>query len=69
MLPAGGVADEAVWDKLERVVRETATYDPAGLPKDPPCVSEFTVAPVGSRYRAEIPRFCLAATGRKPATA
>ena len=69
MLPPDGVASEAVWGKLEAAVRETATFDPSRLPKDPPCVSEFTVARVGSRYRAEIPRFCLAATGRKPEAA
>ena len=69
MLPPDGVVSEAVWGRLEAAVRETATFDPSRLPKDPPCVSEFTVARVGSRYRAEIPRFCLAATGRKPEAA
>lgn len=69
MLPADGVPTEDVRDELEAAVRATATFDPARLPTDTPCVSEFTIARVGSRHRAEIPRLCLVATGRKPEAA
>jgi SAM-dependent methyltransferase len=68
LVPDDGVADARFWDGLERVVRETSTFDPARLPPDANGVSEFTVARDGNRYRAEIPRVCLVATGRKPAT-
>jgi len=66
LLPGGGVPDERLWDELEAIVRETSTFDPARMPADAPHVSEFTVARDGDRYRAEIPRVCLVATGRRP---
>jgi SAM-dependent methyltransferase len=66
LLPADGVLNERVWDELEAIVRETATFDPAQLPTDYACAQEFTVAPDGHRFRAEIPRLCLVATGRRP---
>jgi SAM-dependent methyltransferase len=69
LLPDEGELNERVRDELEAIVRETATFDPARLPTDYPCAREFTVAPDGNRYRAEIPRLCLVATGQRSSTA
>jgi ubiquinone/menaquinone biosynthesis C-methylase UbiE len=68
LLPDDSVPNAQFWDELEQVVRETSTFDPAMLPTDTPCVSEFTVTMDGNRYRAEIPRICLVATGRRQPT-
>jgi SAM-dependent methyltransferase len=67
LLPDDRAPDGRLWDAVEAVVRETSTFDPARMPADSACVSEFTVARDGDRYRAEIPRVCLVATGRRPA--
>jgi SAM-dependent methyltransferase len=64
LLPPQGEPDEAALDRFEAVIRETATFAPgelAGIGG----ISEFTVAPEGNEYRAEIPRVCLTATGQR----
>jgi SAM-dependent methyltransferase len=66
LLPDESVPDERFWDELEAIVRETSMFDPTRMPTDSRCVNEFTVARDGNRYRAEIPRICLVATGRRP---
>lgn len=66
LLPGDSVPDERFFDELESIVRETSTFDPARMPTDYPCVNEFTIARDGNRYRAEIPRIGLVATGRRP---
>lgn len=58
--------DDRFWNELEAIVRSTSTFDPEQLPAGADSVSEFTVSRAGDRYRAEIPRVCLVATGRRP---
>lgn len=67
LAPADGVPDDRFWERLEAVVRESSTFDPARLPADANGIHELTISREGDRYRAEIPRVCLTATGRKPA--
>jgi SAM-dependent methyltransferase len=66
LLPENGTFGEQFWDQLETVVRATSTFHSAELPIDVPCVNEFTVAADADRFRAEIPRVCLVATGKRP---
>jgi ubiquinone/menaquinone biosynthesis C-methylase UbiE len=65
LVPDNGVLDEQFWDKLEAVVVETSTFTATQLPGRR--VTEFTIARDGNEYRAEVPRVCLVATGRRPA--
>jgi len=67
LLPEGGEKDAAFFDRMEEVVRATATFDPAAMPAAAHGVHELTVRREGDRWRAEVPRVCLCATGRKPA--
>ncbi|HWT04598.1 MAG TPA: methyltransferase domain-containing protein, partial [Xanthomonadales bacterium] len=69
LLPADGIRDERFYAEIERVVRETATFEPERLPSDAHGVREFAVRPAGSRFRAEIPRVCLVATAQRPLAA
>ncbi len=65
LLPAQGEPDEAALARFEAIIRETASFAPgelAGIGG----ISEFTIAPEGDEYRAEIPRVCLTATGQRP---
>jgi SAM-dependent methyltransferase len=67
LVPTDGILNDEFWDQLETLVRETSTFEPGRLPADSNGICEFTVFREGNRYRAEIPRVCLAATGlRKP---
>ncbi len=66
LLPAGDAPNDLFWGELEAIVRATSTFDSMQLSTGSPCVSEFTISREGSRYRAEIPRVCLVATGRRP---
>jgi SAM-dependent methyltransferase len=66
LLPSDGKRDRQFWDQLEIIVRQTSTFEAAKLAAAGGTVREFTVQRDGSRYRAEIPRICLAGVGRKP---
>lgn len=65
LVPSDGKLNERLWTAVEAVVRETSTFTAKQLPQNA-TAGEFTVTRDGSRYRAEIPRVCLAATARKP---
>jgi SAM-dependent methyltransferase len=69
LAPDDGRPTERFWDELEAVIRESSTFEPAKLPAGAGGVHELTVARDGARYRAEIPRVCLVATGWRPAVA
>lgn len=66
LFPDNGKPDTRFWDELEALVRGTSTFYAEHLPAGHSGVTEVTVSREGQRYRAEIPRFCLVATGRRP---
>ena len=66
LVPPSGEPTAHFWDSLERVIRDTSTFAAHQLPPEANGVAEFAIAREGNRYRAEIPRVCLAATGRRP---
>jgi SAM-dependent methyltransferase len=67
LVPADGVLTDVFWDQLEALVRATSCFKPGELPPDSSGVGEFTISRAGNRYRAEIPRVCLAAIGERGA--
>jgi ubiquinone/menaquinone biosynthesis C-methylase UbiE len=66
LLPSDGEPKKQFWDQLESLVRKTSTFNHEQLPPGISSVSEFTISWDGENYRAEIPRVCLVATGRRP---
>jgi SAM-dependent methyltransferase len=67
LAPEDGEPEERFWERLEGVVRDTSTFDPAELPPGAGGVREPTITREDGRYRAEIPRVSLVATGVRPA--
>ena len=65
LVPDDGVLSEQFWAELEAVVRRTSTFKPDQLPEGFRNITEFSVVKDGNGYRAEIPRVCLVATGRR----
>jgi ubiquinone/menaquinone biosynthesis C-methylase UbiE len=66
LAPDDGELDDQFWAKLEAVVVETSTFTDTQPPDRR--VTKFTVAQEGNEFRAEVPRVCLVATGRRPTT-
>jgi SAM-dependent methyltransferase len=66
LVPPDSVPNDRNWNELEAIVRDTSNFSPSQLPPGSSGVSEFTVSREGRQYRAEIPRVCLVATGRRP---
>lgn len=66
LLPGERSMDDTFRDELEGLIQSTSTFADDELPPDALGVREFTVAPDGTRCRAEIPRVCLVGTGVRP---